>query len=58
MDSMVGYKMTGITHFGTAAAKLDDAVNFIPARISAMLMILSCCFPRKRIRSEECYENL
>ncbi len=23
---------------------LDDVVNFIPARVSAMLMILSCCF--------------
>ena len=44
MDSMVGYKNDRYHAFGTAAAKLDDAVNFIPARISAMLMILSCCF--------------
>ena len=44
MDSMVGYKNDRYHAFGTAAAKLDDVVNFIPARISAMLMILSCCF--------------
>ncbi|MGN0168407.1 MAG: adenosylcobinamide-phosphate synthase CbiB [Acetatifactor sp.] len=39
MDSMVGYKNDTYLHFGRAAAKLDDAVNFIPARISAYLMI-------------------
>lgn len=39
MDSMVGYKNDRYLYFGRAAAKLDDAVNFIPARISAGLMI-------------------
>ena len=39
MDSMVGYKNDKYLYFGRAAAKLDDAVNFIPARISAYLMI-------------------
>lgn len=39
MDSMVGYKNERYLYFGRAAAKLDDAVNFIPARISAFLMI-------------------
>ncbi len=41
MDSMVGYKNDRYLYFGRAAAKLDDAVNFIPARISACLMILA-----------------
>lgn len=41
MDSMVGYKNDKYLYFGRAAAKLDDLVNFIPARISAYLMILS-----------------
>lgn len=41
MDSMVGYKNDRYLYFGRAAAKLDDVVNFIPARISAYLMILS-----------------
>ncbi len=39
MDSMVGYKNERYLYFGRAAAKLDDAVNFIPARVSACLMI-------------------
>lgn len=39
MDSMVGYKNEKYLYFGRAAAKLDDFVNFLPARISAGLMI-------------------
>ena len=39
MDSMVGYKNEKYLYFGRAAAKLDDVVNFIPARITAVLMI-------------------
>ncbi len=39
MDSMVGYKNEKYLHFGRAAAKLDDGVNYVPARISAVLMI-------------------
>lgn len=40
MDSMVGYKNDNYQFFGTPAALLDDVVNYIPARISAWLMIL------------------
>ncbi|MDE7283849.1 MAG: adenosylcobinamide-phosphate synthase CbiB [Lachnospiraceae bacterium] len=39
MDSMVGYKNEKYLYFGRAAAKLDDFVNFLPARVSAGLMI-------------------
>ena len=39
MDSMVGYHNERYEYFGRAAARLDDAVNFLPARISALLMI-------------------
>ncbi len=42
MDSTIGYKNDKYMYFGTAAAKLDDVVNFIPARLSAFLMIASC----------------
>ncbi|MBQ2801353.1 MAG: cobalamin biosynthesis protein CobD [Lachnospiraceae bacterium] len=39
MDSMIGYKNEKYLYFGRTAAKLDDFVNFLPARISAYLMI-------------------
>lgn len=41
MDSMVGYKNEKYQFFGTAAAKLDDVVNYIPARMSALFMVLA-----------------
>ncbi len=41
MDSMVGYKNEKYEYFGKAAAKTDDVFNFIPSRISALLMIAS-----------------
>ncbi len=44
MDSMIGYKNDRYLWFGRAAAKLDDLCNFIPARISAGLMILAGYF--------------
>lgn len=39
MDSMIGYKNDKYLYLGRAAAKLDDWFNYIPARISALLMI-------------------
>lgn len=41
MDSMIGYKNDNYINFGMVAAKLDDVLNYIPARISAYLMIFS-----------------
>ncbi|MFZ2357640.1 MAG: adenosylcobinamide-phosphate synthase CbiB [Candidatus Omnitrophota bacterium] len=38
LDSMVGYKNEKYINFGWASAKLDDLANFIPARISALLL--------------------
>ena len=44
MDSMVGYRNEQYLYFGRAAAKLDDALNFIPSRVCAGVMILAAAF--------------
>ena len=41
LDSMIGYKNDKYMYFGRASAKLDDVVNFVPARVSAWLMIIA-----------------
>ncbi|MBQ0065218.1 MAG: cobalamin biosynthesis protein CobD, partial [Firmicutes bacterium] len=44
MDSMVGYKNEKYLDFGRFAAKCDDVVNYIPSRLSAVMMIVSTFF--------------
>jgi adenosylcobinamide-phosphate synthase len=44
LDSMIGYKNDEFEYFGKFAARLDDAANFIPSRISALLMIVTSVF--------------
>lgn len=39
MDSMIGYKDEKYLYLGRCAAKMDDVLNYIPARLSAFLMI-------------------
>ena len=43
MDSMVGYQNETYLYFGRAAARLDDVLNWIPSRLSALLMIGAAC---------------
>lgn len=44
MDSMVGYKNEKYLYLGRVAAKLDDVLNYIPARLAGLLMILGSFF--------------
>lgn len=46
MDSMLGYKNEKYLYFGRAAARLDDVLNYIPARITGFLFIISAVLLR------------
>ena len=44
MDSMIGYRTPRHAAFGFAAARLDDAMNYLPARIAAVMIVFASLF--------------
>jgi len=46
MDSMLGYRNARYGDFGMAAARTDDVFNYVPARITGMLIVIASCLLR------------
>ncbi|MBP1962423.1 adenosylcobinamide-phosphate synthase [Paenibacillus aceris] len=46
LDSMVGYRNDRYRHFGWASARWDDVMNWIPARLTGLLLILVAMLQR------------
>lgn len=46
LDSMVGYKDDRYRHFGWASARWDDVMNYVPARLTGLLLAIVCLFTR------------
>ena len=44
MDSMIGHKSERYAAFGMVAARLDDALNWLPARLAGLLIICGALF--------------
>lgn len=55
MDSMIGYRNDRYMWFGSTAARLDDAANYIPSRISAVLLIICSAFCGKDFDAERAF---
>lgn len=51
LDSMLGYKNTRYLWFGRAAARVDDAANWLPARLTALLMVVAACLSKRDWRN-------
>ena len=51
LDSMVGYKNEKYQNLGWASARLDDVLNYIPARLTAILLLGACWLEKLAVRN-------
>ena len=51
LDSMVGYKNDKYNHYGYCSAKWDDVLNYIPARLTAVFILIAGLFLRYNLRN-------
>ena len=52
MDSMIGYRTQRHAAFGMATARLDDALNYIPARLAGAFIVAAAMFVPKGLSSQ------
>jgi adenosylcobinamide-phosphate synthase len=57
LDAMWGYRSPRFLHFGAAAARIDDALNFIPARLTALSYMLLGATLADRRRAWSCWRS-
>jgi adenosylcobinamide-phosphate synthase len=50
-DAMIGYREGALEHFGKAAARLDDVLNLVPARVAALAIVAAAALGPGRARA-------
>jgi len=51
LDSMVGYKNDKFNHYGYCSAKWDDVLNYVPARLTAIFILIAGLFLRLNLKN-------